>query len=164
MRQTYMVIDGSRYEQGTVFVVKWHDGIALTERRTIFCDYDSDTKRYSFITPTYGNADHCTSYPDTRFMDNLIRIDTPTETEIRIMNSVIQRKVQQRGNAQVKPDDRSVLLLMLGLIVLMAALPPVGVVVFFCIVFSDGTPAGFVGCLTPFLILVGIALITMIIS
>ena len=44
MRQTYMVIDGKRYEQGTVFIVKWHDGIALTERRTIFCDYDSDTK------------------------------------------------------------------------------------------------------------------------
>lgn len=157
-----MVIDGKRYEQGTVFVVKWHDGIALTERRTLFYDYDTESNRYMFITPTYANADHCTSYPDTRFMDNLIRIDTPTEKEIRILNSVIQRKTQQRGNAQVKPDNRSVLLMMLGLIILMAALPPVGVVVFFCIVFSDGTPAGFVGCLTPFLILVGIALITML--
>ena len=38
MRQTYMVIDGKRYEQGAVFVVKWHDGITLTERRTIFFD------------------------------------------------------------------------------------------------------------------------------
>lgn len=162
MRQTYMIIDGKRYEQGAVFVVKWHDGIALTERRTLFYDYDTESNRYTFIIPTYANADHCTSYPDTRFMDNLIRIDTPTEKEIKILNSVIQRKTQQRGNARVKPDNRSVLLMMLGLIILMAALPPVGVVVFFCIVFSDGTPAGFVGCLTPFLILVGIALITML--
>lgn len=162
MRQTYMIIDGKRYEQGAVFVVKWHDGIAFTERRTLFYEYDTETNRYTFITPTYANADHCTSYPDIRFMDNLIRIATPTEKEIRILNSVIQRKAQQRGNAQVKPDNRSVLLMMLGLIILMAALPPVGVVVFFGIVFSDGTPAGFVGCLTPFLILVGIALITML--
>lgn len=162
MRQTYMVIDGKRYEQGTVFVVKWHDGIALTERRTLFYDYDTESNRYTFITPTYANADHCTSYPDTRFMDNLIRIDTPTEKEIKILNSVIQRKTQQRGNARVKPDDRYTLLMMLGLIVLFAALPPVGLVVYLCIVFSDGTPSGFVGCLTPFLILVGIALITML--
>lgn len=162
MRQNFMVIDGKRYEQGAVFVVKWHDGIALTERRTLFYDYDTETKRYTFITPTYANADHCTSYPDTRFMDSLIRIDTPTEKEVRILNSVIQRKMQQRGKAQVKSDDRPVLLMMLGLIVLMAALPPVGVIVFFCIVFSDGTPAGFVGCLTPFIILVGIALLSML--
>ena len=162
MRQNFMVIDGKRYEQGAVFVVKWHDGIALTERRTLFYDYDTETKRYTFITPTYANADHCTSYPDTRFMDSLIRIDTPTEKEVRILNSVIQRKMQQRGKVQVKSDDRPVLLMMLGLIVLMAALPPVGVIVFFCIVFSDGTPAGFVGCLTPFIILVGIALLSML--
>lgn len=162
MRQTYMVIDGKRYEQGAVFVVKWHDGIAMTERRTIFVDFDSDTKRYTFITPVYRNESLCTSYPDGRFMDNLIRIDTPTEKEIRILNSVIQRKTQQRGKAQVKPDDRYTLLMMLGLIVLFAALPPVGLVVYLCIVFSDGTPSGFVGCLTPFLILVGIALIAML--
>ena len=81
MRQTYMVIDGRRYEQGAVFVVKWHDGIALTERRTLFYDYDTESNRYTFITPTYANADHCTSYPDTRFMGNLIRIDTPTEKD-----------------------------------------------------------------------------------
>ena len=162
MRQTYMVIDGKRYEQGAVFVVKWHDGIAMTERRTIFVDFDSDTKRYTFITPVYHNESLCTSYPDARFMDNLIRIDTPTEKEIRILNSVIQRNAQRRKNGKVNTDDRYSLLLMLGLLVLMAVLPPVGVVVFFCIVFSDGTPAGFIGCLTPFLILVGIALITML--
>ena len=162
MRQTYMVIDGKRYEQGAVFVVKWYDRITITVRRTIFVDFDSDTKRYTFITPIYRNDSLCTSYPDTRFMDNLIRIDTPTEKEIRILKSVIQRKAQQRGNVQVKSDDRYTLLMMLGLIVLFAALPPVGLVVYLCIVFSDGTPAGFVGCLTPFLILVGIALITML--
>ena len=69
--------------------------------------------------------------------------------------SVIQRKTQQRGKAQVKPVGRYTLLMMLGLIVLFAALPPVGLVVYLCIVFSDGTPSGFVGCLTPFLTLSG---------
>ena len=47
MRQSYMIIDGKRYEQGAVFVVKWHDGIAFTERRTLFYDYDTETKRYT---------------------------------------------------------------------------------------------------------------------
>lgn len=162
MRQNYMVIEGEKYERGTVFVIKWHDGIAFTERRIIFFEYDTDTKRYCFITPTSGNAEQCTSYPDTRFMNSLIRIESPTEREIRTLNSVIQRKTRQRRAAKIKPNDQHVLLLILGVLVLFALLPPLGAVVFFCIVFSDGTLSGFMGCLTPILILVGLALITML--
>jgi len=162
MRQNYMVIEGEKYERGTVFVIKWHDGIAFTERRIIFFEYDTDTKRYSFITPTSSNEEQCTSYPDTRFMNSLIRIESPTEQEIRILNSVIQRKIRQKGDAKKKPNDQHVLLLILGVLVLFALLPPVGAVAFFCIVFSDGTPSGVIGCLTPILILVGIALIAML--
>ena len=61
-------------------------------------------------------------------------------------------------------NDSGVLLLMLGLLVIMAACPPIGVVLVLCIVFSDGTVSGFVGCLTPFIILVLVALISMAFS
>ncbi len=50
---------------------------------------------------------------------------------------------------------------MLGLLVIMVACSPIGVVLFFCIVFSDGTLAGFHGCFTPFIILVWVAIILM---
>ena len=56
------------------------------------------------------------------------------------------------------------LLLLLGLIVIMAACPPIGVVLVLCIVFSDGTIPGFIGCLTPFIILVLLALLSMAVS
>lgn len=61
-------------------------------------------------------------------------------------------------------NDNGVLLLMLGLLVIMAVCPPIGVVLVLCIVFSDGTVSGFVGCLTPFIILVLVALISMAFS
>ena len=52
--------------------------------------------------------------------------------------------------------------LKLGIIILLALCPPVGLVVVLCIVFSDGTPSGFVGCLTPFILFVIVALIIML--
>ena len=61
-------------------------------------------------------------------------------------------------------NDQGQILIMLGWLILFALLPPVAVVIFFCFIFSDGTLPGFVGCLTPFIILVFIALMTMIFS
>ncbi len=58
-------------------------------------------------------------------------------------------------------NDNTKLLLSLGIIILFAVLPPVALVVVLCIVFSDGTPSGFIGCLTPFVLLVIGALIMM---
>lgn len=59
-------------------------------------------------------------------------------------------------------NDGTQLLIMFAWFALFALLPPVAVVVFFCFLFSDGTVPGFVGCLTPFVILVLIALVSMI--
>ena len=59
-------------------------------------------------------------------------------------------------------NDPGASLLLFGLLIIMALCPPVGVVLLLCIVFSDGTLPGFVGCLTPFLILVAIAAISML--
>lgn len=53
------------------------------------------------------------------------------------------------------------LLLMFGMIALFALCPPVAIVIVLCMVFSDGTVPGFVGCLTPFIVLVLVALISM---
>ena len=61
-------------------------------------------------------------------------------------------------------NDNAVLLLMFGMLIIMAACPPLGVVLFLCVVFSDGTVSGFMGCLTPFIILVLVALVSMAFS
>ena len=56
-------------------------------------------------------------------------------------------------------NDNGVNLLLLGMIVILAACPPIGVVLLLCIVFSDGTVAGFLGCLTPIIFFAILALI-----
>ena len=58
-------------------------------------------------------------------------------------------------------NDQGHMLLLFGMIVLFALCPPVATVIVLCIAFSDGTVTGFIGCLTPFIILVLIALISM---
>ena len=58
-------------------------------------------------------------------------------------------------------NDQGQMLLLFGMIVLFALCPPVATVIVLCIVFSDGTVPGFVACLTPFIILVLLALISM---
>ena len=65
----------------------------------------------------------------------------------------------KNSNKNTSSDE---LLLGLVLLVIMALIPPVGVVLVLCIVFSDGTWQGFVGCLTPFIVLVLIALLMMV--
>jgi hypothetical protein len=56
-------------------------------------------------------------------------------------------------------NDNGSLLLLLGMVVIMAACPPIGVVLLLCIVFSDGTATGFCGCLTPILLFVILAVL-----
>ena len=58
-------------------------------------------------------------------------------------------------------NDQRQILIVLGWLALFALLPPVAVVILFCFVLSDGTIPGFIGCLTPFAILVLIVLISM---
>ena len=61
-------------------------------------------------------------------------------------------------------NDSGVILLLLGLLVIMAACPPVGVALVLCIVLSDGTVPGFIGCLAPIILFVVIAAIVVAIS
>lgn len=56
-------------------------------------------------------------------------------------------------------NDDGVILISLGLIVIMAACPPIGVILVLCIVLSNGTVSGFLGCLTPVVLLVILAAI-----
>lgn len=161
MYQPYMVIDGVRYEQGTVFIVKKFDGVSYIEQRTTFIYYDTEHNRYHFLAPS--SADHVACYRDARFMNNLIRIENPTSKERSILQSYLERVELRTRKAKCNINSGNVsLLLLIGLVILFAILPPVGLVVLLCIVFSDKTVSGFLGCLTPFLILVGIALLTML--
>ncbi len=165
MYQPYMIIDGVRYEQGTVFVVKKFDGVCYVEYRTTFAYYDIEHNRYQFLTPNQAGADSVTSYHDTRFMNNLIRIEEPTPKERRILQSYLDRvELRMRKAKYSINDDNISLLLLIGLVILLTVLPPVGLIVLLCIVFSDQTLPGFLACLIPFLILAGIALLTTIFS
>ena len=58
-----------------------------------------------------------------------------------------------------KNNDSGVMLWMLFFLVIMAACPPIGVVLLLCVVLSDGTVPGFLGCLTPIIIFAIIAAI-----
>lgn len=161
MYQPYMIIDGVRYEQGNIFVVKKFDGVCFVEQRTTFVYHDTENGRYHFLTPS--SSDHVMCYRDTRFMDNLIRIEEPTPKERNILHSYLGRvELRMKEAKHSFNDDNISLLLIIGLVILFAVLPPVGLVVLLCMVFSDKTVSGFLGCLTPFLILVGIALLTML--
>ena len=91
MRQPYMIIDGKRYEQGTIFVVKHHNGIGFVELRTTFVYYDTERNRYCFLTPNRYNADCATIYPDIRFMDNLIRVDNKNGLSIDNVKKGIEK-------------------------------------------------------------------------
>ena len=163
MYQPYMIIDGVRYEQGTIFVVKKFDGACYVEYRTTFAYYDTEHNRYQFLTPNKAGADSATSYHDTRFMGNLIRIEEPTLKERKILQGYLERvELRMRKSKYSINEDNVSLLLIIGLVVLLVVLPPVGLVVLLCMVFSNKTLSGFLGCLTPFLILVGIALLAML--
>ena len=61
-------------------------------------------------------------------------------------------------------NDNGVILLSLGLLIIMAACPPIGVALVLCIVLSDGTVSGFLGCLAPIILFVVIAAIVAAIS
>lgn len=58
-----------------------------------------------------------------------------------------------------KNNGDGVILISLGLIVIMAACPPIGVILVLCIVLSNGTVSGFLGCLTPVVLVVILAAI-----
>ena len=163
MKQSYMIIDETRYEQGTIFVIKHHNGIGFVEQRNIFLYYDPVESRYYFITPTPSNADLVTIYPDTRFMNSLIQIDTPAEKEKHILKNHLSNDQPQNTptTMHISKTNKSSLFI-IGLIILYALLPPVGIIVYLCIIFSDGKPSGFLGCLTPFLVFGAIAWIYMI--
>ena len=61
-------------------------------------------------------------------------------------------------------NDSGVTLWMLVFLVIMAACPPIGVVLLLCIALSDGTVPGFLGCLTYVIFFVILAAIYAAIS
>lgn len=91
MRQGHVSINGKTYAQGAVFVIKSHDGIACIERRMIFMFYDTVQKKYWFITPNRATNEAVTIYPDTRFMQFLIRTEDMTCKEKTILQNKLKR-------------------------------------------------------------------------
>lgn len=61
-------------------------------------------------------------------------------------------------------NDSGVTLWMLVFLVIMAACPPIGVVLLLCVVLSDGTVPGFLGCLTYVIFFVILAAIYAVFS
>lgn len=154
-----MNVDGKRYDQGSIFVVKKYDGINFIEYRTTFVWYDTEHKKYLFLTPNKAGLDSAYIFPDTRFMKNLIRVDEPTQKEKQVLYDYLDREKKRIKATSGLSADQVHLLLSFVIIALFALAPPIGLIVLLCIVFSDGTPSGAIGCLTSVLIFAVIAVI-----
>ena len=90
MRQPYMIINGKRYEQGTIFIFKTSSPYDCS--RCIFLYHDTVRNTYCFLTPKSHSTDCTTTYPDTRFMNQIVKTDTATDKEIKMMRVPPYRK------------------------------------------------------------------------
>ena len=125
MKQNFVIINNEKYEQGTIFVTKYHDGITFTERRITFMFYDTNTSKYWFKTPNKASSDSITLYPDTRFMSSLIKTDKPTDTELKILNDSLARI---RENHKQKNNGFDEFLLRFLAVILTMLFPPIGII------------------------------------
>ena len=128
MRQDYVILNGIRYTQGTIFVVK--EG--LHEKRMTFLYYDPEKNRYFFLSPNNAGLDSRASFPDTRFMRNFIRIDRPTAKEQKVLQDVLHREeLQRRESKKWHATDLDIFLLMILMIAIIAAFPPAAIIIGF---------------------------------
>ena len=93
MKQAYVNINGKTYVQGTVFVIKSHNGISYVERRMTFLFYDTVRNEYWFITPNRASNDAVTIYPDTRFMEVLLRTESMTYKESIVLHNKLKNEL-----------------------------------------------------------------------
>ena len=138
----------------------------LKKERMTFLFYDTEYGSYWFGTPTAAHSDSTSIFPDTSYITRgLVGIDSPTEKEIRIMQKILADVAyRKRQSKRWFSDEELSTFAIFGLIALFAAIPPLGLVIFLCIAFSGGKFSGFIGCLTPFLVLAAIAWLMMVFS
>ena len=126
MRQNYMILDGIKYTQGTIFVIKEWDH----EERMTFLYHDPEKNFYYFLRPNNAGLDSQTTFPDTRFMKNFVHADQPTEKEQKVLHDVLHKEVlRQRESKKWHATDLDVFLLMILMIVIMAVFPPAAIII-----------------------------------
>ncbi len=128
MKQEYMIIDGQKYTQGTIFVVKDCGVAGITEKRMTFLFYDTERKHYWFISPTNASAEAVTIYPDTRFMNSLIKVDRATEKEARILRSKLHTLNTTKYISNCDTKDTDGCIIRLAALILIALCPPLAIV------------------------------------
>ena len=134
MLRPYITIDGKKYDQGTIFVMRKFDGVCYVEQRTSFIYYDTEHNRYHFLSPS--TSDHVTCYRDTSFTNKLIRTDVATEKELRILQSYLNMVESRNRRTRINASSDSVqVLLLIAIVVLLTAVPPLGLVVLLCVIF-----------------------------
>lgn len=128
MRQSYMILNGIKYAQGTIFVIKED----LQEKRMMFLYYIPDKNRYLFLFHNNVGTAYRTSFPDTRFMNNFIRIDQPTERESKKLQSILrEEELQRRESKKWRATDLDVFFLILLMIAVIAVFPPAAIIICF---------------------------------
>lgn len=126
MGQPYMIIDGIRYEQGTVFIFKTSSPYDCS--RCIFLYHDTDRNTYCFLTPKLHSADCTTTYPDTRFMHQIVNTDSATDKEIKMMNRVLDRHKSYMTNKKENNTDFDALIIRILAIILTIIFPPTAII------------------------------------
>ena len=154
------VYQGKSYPKGTVIIRASSD---QKEIREVFVHRSLGNTTFPYLVMNLQKSFHSglvprQVYTEKHFFEGIIRFESPTPLELSKLKE-LEKDFKPRIGLS---DDSTQMLLLIGLIVLFAALPPVGLVVLLCIVFSDKTVSGFIGCLTPFLILVAIAALMML--
>lgn len=125
MRQPYMIINGKRYEQGTIFIFKTSSPYDCS--RCIFLYHDTVRNTYCFLTPKSHSTDCTTTYPDTRFMNQIVKTDTATDKEIKMMNSVLNRQKSYTTSKNNNTDSDALIIRVLA-IVLTVIFPPIAII------------------------------------
>lgn len=125
MRQPYMIINGKRYEQGTVFIFNTSSPYDCS--RCIFLYHDTVRNTYCFLTPKLHSADCTTTYPDTRFMNQIVKTDSATDKEIKMMNSVLSRQKSYTTSKKNNTDSDALIIRVLA-IVLTVIFPPIAII------------------------------------
>lgn len=126
MRQDYMILNGVKYTQGTIFVIKeqYH------EKRMTFLYFDPERNRYFFLSPNNAGMGSRASFPDTRFMRNFIRTDHPTEKERKVLQEVLYREeLQRRESKKWHTTDLDIFFLIILMIAVIAVFPPAAIII-----------------------------------
>lgn len=128
MVQNFIEISGTKYYQGTVFVFRDN----RSEKRMSFMYSNKEKNEYVFLTRNARGIECRVSMRATHVVNNLIRIDTPTELEKHTLQSYLKEEERRlRANKKHEMTEFELFLFILLMIVIIGFFPPAALVFLF---------------------------------